>query len=172
MTETVEAPAREDVGRVSDTVVRLMRSFMRARTRMLAAARHDVEWSAHVLLKALENSGPLRASALADCVQSDPSTVSRQVAALVKEGLVERQADPEDGRASILVLTPKAADVLRDHDAIRIQHFASMLDGWSARDVKRFSTLLERFTDNYEKASDKWITEAIAKRRGSAEGTN
>lgn len=172
MTRTADAPEREDLTRIADTVVRLLRSFMRARTRMLAAAQHDVEWSAHVLLKMLEGAGPLRSSALAECVQSDPSTVSRQVASLVKEGLIERQADPEDGRASLLVLTPKAAAVLRDHDALRIQHFASMFDGWSGRDVHRFTALLERFTEDYEKASDKWITEAIAKRRGSAEGTD
>ena len=32
------------------------------------------------------------------------SRISRQVAALVKAGLIERQADPEDGRASLLAV--------------------------------------------------------------------
>ena len=60
------------------------------------------------MLKCLQTEGPLRAGALADCLQSDPSTVSRQVAALVKDGLLERRADPDDGRASLLVLTDAA----------------------------------------------------------------
>ena len=66
----------------------------------------------------------MRAGALAECMQSDPSTVSRQVAALVKDGLLERRADPADGRASLLVLTEKADAVLADHDRVRLEYFA------------------------------------------------
>ena len=47
------------------------------------------------------NDGPICASALAEMVQSDPSTISRQVAALVRDGLLKRRADPIDGRARI-----------------------------------------------------------------------
>ena len=169
--EAATEVSRDDVTALSDTFVRLMRAFVRARSRMLAAAQHDVEWSAHIVLKALQIEGPMRSSALADFIQSDPSTVSRQVAALVKDGLIERRADPVDGRASLLVLTSRAADVLADHDDIRTQHFARMLDGWSARDVRHFARLLERFTDTYENASDNWITDRVATRRASAERT-
>src|SRR5690349_22300310 len=49
--------------------------------------------SAIVLLKNLVAMGPSRSSALAAAVHSDPSTISRQVAALVRDGLVERRAD-------------------------------------------------------------------------------
>ena len=167
MTDTVVAtqrPVAAEVAEVADNVVALMRTFQRARTRMLAAAAHDVEWSAHVLLKALANEGPMRAGALADCVHSDPSTVSRQVAALVKDGLLERRADPIDGRASLLVLTPRADDVLVEHDEIRLQHFARMLDNWPERDLRRFAALLHRFTTDFESANQDALTERIAAR--------
>ena len=161
------SPAREDVVAVADTFVTLMRSFTRAKARMLAAAKHDVEWSSHIVLRCLANDGPMRSSALADCLQSDPSTISRQVAAMVKDGLLERRADPEDGRASLLVLTPKATTVLAEHDEIRIEHFAQMLDSWSERDVRRFADLLGRFTHDYETASHHWINERVANRTAS-----
>ena len=61
--------------------------------------------SAIILLKTLVLNGPTRSSALAAAVHSDPSTVSRQVAALVRDGLLERQADQEDGRASLIAAT-------------------------------------------------------------------
>src|SRR5690349_13906366 len=73
---TTDRPARDDVIRVADTLIDLLRSFNRTRARMLAAAAHDVEWSAHILLKCASLEGPIRASALAEAVQSDPSTVS------------------------------------------------------------------------------------------------
>src|SRR4051794_25994187 len=48
------------------------------------------------LLAKLVHLGPRRSGELAAELCADPSTVSRQVATLVKQGLVERQADPED----------------------------------------------------------------------------
>ena len=171
MSAAVTDTGSDEVAAVADTVVRLMRSFGKARARMLAAAAHDVEWSSHILLKCLANEGPMRAGTLAEVVQSDPSTVSRQVAALVKDGLLERQADPADGRASILVLTKKADAVLAEHDRIRLEFFARLLDGWSTADVHRFAKLLDRFTAAHEATSASWITERIAARYSQAGGS-
>jgi DNA-binding MarR family transcriptional regulator len=165
------APVRQ----VADNFVALMRSFGRAKARFLAAAEHDVEWSAQIILRQLAANGPMRASGLADCLHSDPSTVSRQVAALVKDGLLERRADPEDGRASILVLTPRADDVIARHEQTRLEHFAAMLADWSDRDLRRFADLLARFTADFDSASATIRTanpEQTAPRHVSAEGKN
>jgi DNA-binding MarR family transcriptional regulator len=163
------ARVSEAVVEVADNFVALMRSFARAKARFMAAAEHDVEWSAQIILRQLANAGPMRASALAECLQSDPSTVSRQVATLVKEGLLERQADPEDGRASILALTPKADGVIAQHEQLRVQHFAGMLADWDERDLARFADLLRRFTQDFELSSTNIGTEAAARRHASAE---
>jgi DNA-binding MarR family transcriptional regulator len=160
------------VTEVADNVIALMRSFGRVKARFIAAAEHNMEWSAQVILRQLAGHGPMRASALADCLQSDPSTVSRQVAALVKDGLLERRADPEDGRASILVLTAKADDVIAAHEHRRQQHFAAMLAGWSEPDLRRFAELLSRFTTDFEHTSTSIATEQTGARSDSAEGKN
>ncbi len=94
----------------------------------------------------------MRASAIAGCLRSDPSTVSRQVATMVRDGLLERQSDPEDGRASILALTAKAGDVLAAHERVRLAQFEAMLSDWNASDLSRFATLLRRFTNDFEKS--------------------
>jgi DNA-binding MarR family transcriptional regulator len=156
--------AAPEVAAVADGVGALMRTFTKARARMLAAAAADVEWSAHVLLKQLRADGPVRAATLSDAVRSDPSTVSRQVAALVKDGLLERRADPDDGRASLLALTPKAENLLAEHDQIRLARFAQMLDGWTDAELRRFAQMLNRFTDAYESAHDTWFTDQVADR--------
>jgi len=150
--------AGDDVVAVAESVARLVRAFGRNRARMLAAAAHDVEWSAHLLLKCLANEGPLRLSAVAEHVHADPSTVSRQVAALVREGLVERRADPEDGRATLLVLTEQADVVLRAHDKTRNDYFATMLAGWSEPELRQFAGLMGRFTQDYEAATTEWLS--------------
>lgn len=162
----------DEVAAVAESVIRLMRSFGRRRAQVLAAKAHDVDWSAQIVLRCLADAGPLRSSEVAEHVQSDPSTVSRQVAALVKDGLLERRADPEDGRASLLVLTDKADAVLREYDAVRNQHFAQMLADWNERDLRRFANLLCRFTHDFETASDKYISEPTTTWSRSAEGNS
>jgi DNA-binding MarR family transcriptional regulator len=142
---------------VADTFIRLMRSFIRMRSQFLAAAQHDVEWSAHVLIAHLAVEGPMRSGALAELVQSDPSTVSRQVAALVRDGFVERRADPEDGRASLLVVTGKGEDVYRDHQKIRYERFQRMMADWSEGDCRTFASLLARFTEGLECGRPDWF---------------
>ena len=175
MTDTVAdtrpAGSREQVVAVSDTLVELLRSFGRARARMIAAT-HDADWSAHVLLKYLHNEGPMRAGELAECLHTDPSTVSRQVAALVRDGLLERRADPEDGRASLLVLTAAADAVLADHDRLRVDFFAGVLDDWSPDELDTFTHLLARFTADFERTGADELTKRIADRASAPAAAN
>jgi DNA-binding MarR family transcriptional regulator len=153
--QAVHAPPEDrvtdDIADFAEAYLRLMRMSRRARQQFLAAAKHNVEWAASVIISCVANDGPLRASALAEIVQSDPSTISRQVAALVRDGLLERRADPVDGRASLLVTTAKGDAAHREQIGMRNQHFAGMLDDWTERDIRRFTALLRRFTDDYEK---------------------
>ncbi|WP_375497808.1 MarR family winged helix-turn-helix transcriptional regulator [uncultured Jatrophihabitans sp.] len=175
MTDVAErsgTEARLNVEQIADSFIRMMQTFSKARSRLLAAAAHDVEWSAHVILKTLRAEGPIRSGALAEVIQSDPSTVSRQVAALVKDGLLERRADPEDGRAALLVLTERAREVLAVQDRLRLDHYADMLVGWTDEDLAQFAELLRRFTETYENANEHWITERISRVAVRSEGSN
>ena len=144
---------RDPVAAVADNIVALICSLGRAKARLMSGGAGDVDWSAQVLLRRLARRGPMRASDLAGWLHADPSTVSRQVAALVRAGLLERRADPEDGRASILALTPKADELVAAHEDRRAEHFAALLAGWSRDDLTRFAELLARFTADYEKAA-------------------
>jgi DNA-binding MarR family transcriptional regulator len=158
---------------VADNFADLMRSFTKARARLIAAAEQDVEWSAHVVLRAVAaGEGPVRAGTVAEYLRSDPSTVSRQVAALVKDGYLERRSDPADGRASLLVLTAKAEALLADHDRAKVGYFAQLLEGWSEADLRRFAGLLQRFTEAYEATNGNWITERIANRSSRTGSSN
>ncbi|MEP6599116.1 MAG: MarR family winged helix-turn-helix transcriptional regulator [Actinomycetota bacterium] len=151
-------PSGEDVAQLGVSVSRLLRAFSRAKSQFLTAADRDVEWSAHVLIALVTAPEPLRVGSLAECVHSDPSTISRQVAAMVKDGLVERRADAVDGRASVLVATDKARAIYADHIARRDEHFRRMLAGWSERDCRRLATLLSRFTEDFDRYRPHFFT--------------
>ncbi|MBV9593849.1 MAG: winged helix-turn-helix transcriptional regulator [Actinobacteria bacterium] len=146
-----------DYAEVADAMVRLTRAFARLKNQFLAEARDSVEWSAHLLINTLTAEGPMRSSALAEAVQSDPSTISRQVQALVNDGFVERRADPADGRASVLVVTDRGRRVHLDHKRLRNQHYQTMLAGWTPEELHTLTQLLARFTDDLDAARPSWL---------------
>src|SRR4051794_41928800 len=105
--------AHSHVAALVDSFVTLMRNFAKAKARMVAAAEHDVEWTAHLLLRQIAASGgPIRAAELAGTLHSDPPTVSRPGAALGKGGYPQGRAHPAGGRARPRGLPPRAADPL------------------------------------------------------------
>lgn len=143
-------PSEAEVRELGSCISSLMRSFHRAKAQFVAATEHDVAWSAHIVLARLAVEGPLRAGELAELIQSDPSTVSRQVASIVKAGLVKREADPDDGRASLLVLTDEGRTVYSQQLDVRSRHMAMMLRDWSEEDCRQLASLLGRLTVDFE----------------------
>ncbi|MET0426585.1 MAG: MarR family winged helix-turn-helix transcriptional regulator [Actinoplanes sp.] len=83
----------------------------------------------------------------ADCAL-DPSTVSRAVAALVKADLVERAADPDDGRASVLAVTDHGRNALDTVVAQHEEQLAEALHDWTPEELAAFSAMLRRFTND------------------------
>nr|BFE46887.1 hypothetical protein GCM10017745_03140 [Saccharothrix mutabilis subsp. capreolus] len=134
-------------------------------------SKTGVDKASFVLLANLSQLGPSRSSALAEAVFSDPSTVSRQVATLVKEGWVERRADPDDGRASVLAVTDAGQRLLDERRAQRNKAIARMLADWSEEDLSAFIDHFERFVGDYEKALPDFIAESGLGPR-SEEGKN
>ena len=141
----------ETAAALSEQVGRLQRTFNSMRQQLTAGSPTSgdgVEWAAYGLLFQLVGGGPKRSSALAEQACVDPSTVSRQVAQLVKAGLVSRQSDPEDGRASLLVATERGRSVYAAKQEHRKRLFAHLLDGWSETDVVTLTDLLARLNDS------------------------
>ncbi|HEY9418175.1 MAG TPA: MarR family transcriptional regulator [Pseudonocardia sp.] len=139
-----------DYDRISGELVRLNRLLERAQARFSAHFSDGVERAAFILLVHLVKDGPRRLSALADVVHSDISTVSRQAAQLVKLGLVVRQPDPSDGRASLLAATDDGRRTFEQKRALRNRNMARVLTGWSVDDRATLCRLLARFNDDYE----------------------
>jgi DNA-binding MarR family transcriptional regulator len=128
-----------------------------------------IDRSAIFLLKTLVGMGPSRASALATAVHSDPSTVSRQVAALVRDGLVERRADQEDGRASLLAATPAGIALLEEQRRRMGISLARVVQHWSPEDLDRFIELFERFVADHERYLPTLINECVRWTRSEGE---
>jgi DNA-binding MarR family transcriptional regulator len=135
--------------RLADELMRFFRLGGRAKS-MLNKGDLGAEFSALMLLFPLRFIGPMRVTDLAEAKQADPSTVSRQAAQLVKAGLVRREADPGDGRASRLAITDAGLDACRQlHDA-RQAFLREALGGWPAERVEAFVELFTEFNTAVE----------------------
>lgn len=156
-----DRPGGDEVTGVADAVIDLLRTVRRSKARLLAAAGNDVESATQMLLRTVAGEGPMRASALAASVQSDLSTVSRQVAALVGRGLLERRADQLDGRASLLAVTTAGRAVIAEHQQGRRQFFEEVLAGWTADELREFAGYLGRFTTSYERTHAAWMRDRV-----------
>ena len=107
----------------------------------------DLDRSGYGIMSRIEDSGPQRLSALAHAFGLDPSTITRQVQALETSGLLQRNRDPQDRRASLLELTETGHDVLGSTRTLRLQRLGDAIDSWSVEEQTTFGRLLEDFND-------------------------
>ncbi|MFE9622710.1 MarR family winged helix-turn-helix transcriptional regulator [Streptomyces sp. NPDC006527] len=128
-----------------ETIQREMTVFAR-RARAWAGRLHpELSLVSYTLLGHLEGSGGCRATDLAAHHALDKSTVSRQVAALERAGLVERRQDPEDHRVRLLRLTGEGRGVLAQVTESRRTAFRERLARWPQEDLERFAEYLVRY---------------------------
>jgi DNA-binding MarR family transcriptional regulator len=142
-----ELEAADELG---TQIVRLVRLVDRAHALHMSENPDAVERSAYLMLVHLVKDGPRRPSALAEAVHSDPSTVSRQVAPLVRLGYVARRPDPEDGRASILAATDLGRRVFAENREARNARLAELLASWEPAERAELTRLLGRLTGAME----------------------
>ncbi|MFD4461104.1 MarR family winged helix-turn-helix transcriptional regulator [Nocardia sp. NPDC058480] len=137
-----------------ETIASQLVRLHRLRDRSLAQIkdRSGVDPAGFVVLFRLVCDGAMRSGALADAVHSDASTVSRQVAQLVERGLVVRTADPDDGRATVLLATDEGHEVAARIRARSQDNIAFITDDWSSADRASFAGLLTRFVNDYDHA--------------------
>jgi DNA-binding MarR family transcriptional regulator len=103
-------------------------------------------------LARLDRYGPSTASELAKREQISPQSMGATTAALEARGLVERTADPDDGRRQILSPTEAGHAALRGRRNAKTELMAAALDAeFSAEELERLraaAPLIERLAQS------------------------
>jgi DNA-binding MarR family transcriptional regulator len=103
-------------------------------------------------LARLDRGGPATASALARLEQISPQSMGATLAALEAKGLIERRADPEDGRRAVLSVTGAGLRWLRSKRDARTELLAKALSaGFTPTELQVLITaapLLERLAQS------------------------
>jgi len=97
--------------------------------------------------------GPMRASDLADRLHLSRPTASKQLARLDHAGLVARTTDPEDGRATIVTLSPSGRALHERLVAQGRSMVAAAMTGWPEAAASQFAEQLAAFVSGLGVAS-------------------
>ena len=136
--EAVELPAR------------LRLAIARMARRLRQEAGDELSPSMMAALATIENHGPLAPSRLAELERIRRPTATRVIGRLEEEGLVERSADPNDGRGAVVCTTKSGSALLKKLRSRKNAYLARRLRELPDEDVaalERAAEVLERLLD-------------------------
>ncbi|GAA4471631.1 MarR family winged helix-turn-helix transcriptional regulator [Phytohabitans houttuyneae] len=136
--------------RIETQIALLMRLGETTRRATPVAAHRALDRAAYVILRHLAEAGPQNVSALADRLGLDGSTVTRQVSAMQRDGLVARQADPRDGRGTVIAPTGSGLRRMSAVRAARTELYGRVLSAWTEADREQLADLMGRLIDALE----------------------
>jgi DNA-binding MarR family transcriptional regulator len=139
-----------DTTRIEQQLTILLRRTQRIHF-TTAAGEVELDRSGYGIMCRLHDEGAQRLSSLAQAFGLDPSTITRQVQALEGNGLVRRQVDPTDRRASLLDLSEEGRRLLRETRERRRAWLQAALDDWPAHDLDELGRLLEKFNASIDR---------------------
>ena len=100
------------------------------------------------VLDILNNAGPngIPLSELGKGLDVTKGNITGLIDRMERDGLAKRKDDPKDRRVIRAVVTAKGKKVLRDIQPVKNQWGSRLFDGFTAKDKKDLSALLNRLT--------------------------
>ena len=144
-TKSDAATTVDALAQLNDELMRFVRLLKAGHTPSAGQDR-----SALQILFPLLHDGPMRLRDLAEHKGVDQSTISRQAAQLVHNGLIRRDPDPADRRACLMALTDRGRDLCRELVEGRRRSIEHALRGWSEERVDLFLELFRDFNEAVE----------------------
>jgi DNA-binding MarR family transcriptional regulator len=96
--------------------------------------REELSASATLVLNRLTRQGPMRLTALAEAEGASQSGMTQLVQRLERQGLLARGADPDDGRASLVMLSDQGRRWRTGREQLRNRRIAELMSGLSPED--------------------------------------
>lgn len=119
--------------------------LVRALEGLYRARKYPLDRAQYLLLLALRD-GPRTSGDLAAALGLDHSTVTRQIAALEKGGLITRRPNPRDRRSALIGASVEGRTRCDTMQALRLARLEAMLAGWDEADRQRFASDIARFS--------------------------
>lgn len=137
-----------DTGRASALAVEIHAAVRKLKQKLRGfAGRGDLTQSQVAVLLRLERDGPATVSSLARAEGMRPQSMSAVVGPLQEEGLLSGAPDPNDGRQTLMSLTPKCRKWIQDSRAARQDWLTTVISQkLSEREQEKLRAALELLT--------------------------
>ncbi|MGW7541557.1 MarR family winged helix-turn-helix transcriptional regulator [Streptomyces sp. NPDC054770] len=126
----------------------LVREMMTLSRRFRANAERlhpDLSFVDYSLLSEIAERDGARAADLVGLYGINKSTISRQVAALHRAGLVVRGPAPDNRRGQLLRVSDQGRELLARADALMHREVDKRTEGWTRHEVRTLRGLLARY---------------------------
>lgn len=134
-----------DVEHEFSLIFNRVRGLMRERAEQV---HPDLQPLGYKVLSALVRGGRMHAGTIGELLMTDKSTISRTVKQLEELGLVVREADPEDGRATYLAASEVGAERVTRIKTRGQEAWRSRLAEWDTADLARLTELLAKLNES------------------------
>jgi DNA-binding MarR family transcriptional regulator len=129
---------------------RLRLAIVRTARRLRQEAGSDLGPAQASALATIERHGPLAPSELAKREGIKRPTATRILGSLEEAGLLTRVRDPEDGRCSILSVTPDGRELIRRLRARKTAYLAKRMRDLPAEDLRALERAAELLEDMHD----------------------
>ena len=156
--EHVEAPARpspSDGGPVAEleravTVIVRWAHSREVQLETMHRARCDLPVASASLLHRIATCGPVHPSELAAYYGVDNSTITPRLQRLERSGLLTREADPRDGRAALVRITPTGQRLRRRLHQARRTLLEELLQDWTPAEQAAVAGVMARLAERLD----------------------
>lgn len=104
--------------------------------------------AAYLLLFQISAHGPEGVKGLAEELQLDISTVSRQAASLDQKGYIKKVPHPKDKRSYLYEITDDGQREMVEYQKIRREKVDELLFDWEEEEREQFGRLLKKFNES------------------------
>jgi DNA-binding MarR family transcriptional regulator len=169
MTEADNAAVDEAIASVEGEFATMFIGVKRNMHRRATRVHECLQPLGFNILNTLSRLGPTHAGRLAELLEVDKSIISRQAKMLEDLGLLAREQDPDDRRATFFVITPEAEARMTEVRLTDQRLLHEGLRDWSLDDLSKLAELLAKLNAMRPHAYDDESAESESAESESAE---
>ncbi|PLT29422.1 MarR family winged helix-turn-helix transcriptional regulator [Peribacillus deserti] len=110
----------------------------------------SLDRSEYLVLSELDENGAIAINVLADHLKLNLSTASRQVSVLEGKELIRRYPDPQNGRISLIEITPTGKAILKRVQMARKEVYSEILKKWTDEELQLLQENLSRLNRDFK----------------------